>query len=241
MEAAQEQSKPTPAFLEHTSREELAERLARDIAYVLQKAIETDGKATLCVSGGSTPKLLFRTLASQIVDWQYVTVTLVDDRWVSPDNNRSNVKLVRDNLLTGPAAAARIAPITTMDTTPEEGLDEVVQRGSELSLPFEVVILGMGTDGHTASWFPGGDNLARATNPEDGALYETMRAPGAGEPRITLTLPPIISARHLILHIEGSEKRTVFEKALEDGPADEMPIRHVLRHSDARLHVYWAP
>ena len=101
--------------------------------------------------------------------------------------------------------------------------------------------LGMGTDGHTASFFPGGDNLDAATDPATDVLFMPMTAPGAQETRITMTLPAIVSAKYLVLHIEGEEKRRVYEEALKDGPANDMPIRHVLRHPDAKLHVYWAP
>ena len=133
-----------PPFDTHATRGELADVFARHIAYLLQKAIETCGVASIAVSGGSTPKLLFRTLARQIVDWQHVTITLVDDRWVPETSERSNVKLVRENLLSGPASAASFVALTTTDPTPEKGLEAVMNRVARLPQPFDVVILGIG-------------------------------------------------------------------------------------------------
>jgi 6-phosphogluconolactonase len=102
-----------------------------------------------------------------------------------------------------------------------------------------VVVLGMGNDGHTASFFPGGDNLATALAGE--APVVTMRAPGAGEPRVTLSLNRLLKADGLYLHIEGEEKAKVLEQALADGPVEDMPIRAVLRQTVTPLNVYWCP
>ena len=105
-------------------------------------------------------------------------------------------------------------------------------------MPFAAVILGMGNDGHTASFFPGGDTLSEALTSEGPTL--AIRAPGAGEPRITFTLPRLLETDGLYLHIEGDEKAAVLDKALGDGPVEDMPIRAVLR-SDAPLAIYWSP
>jgi len=107
-------------------------------------------------------------------------------------------------------------------------------------VPFDVVVLGMGADGHTASFFPGGDHLAEALDPDNPALLTAMSAPGAGEPRITFTLAPILASDLIALHIEGEDKNTVLMKALSDGPVADMPIRAVLR-SGRPVSVFWAP
>jgi len=102
-------------------------------------------------------------------------------------------------------------------------------------------VLGMGTDGHTASFFPGGNNLVQALDPEGAVPALPMQAPGAGEPRITLTLPLILAARAVYLHIEGAEKAAVLARALEKGAAEEMPVRAVLRGRKPPTEVYWCP
>jgi 6-phosphogluconolactonase len=103
----------------------------------------------------------------------------------------------------------------------------------------------MGTDGHTASFFPGGDRLGEALDPAGGAPVVPMRAPGAGEPRITLTLPLILAARAVYLHIEGADKAAVLaqalDEALKNGTVEEMPVRAVLRTRRSPPEIYWCP
>lgn len=219
---------------------DLAKTLAETIAKLLQAAVEERGRATLAVSGGSTPIALFKQLAQQEIDWTHVTVTIVDDRWVKADHPRSNERLVRENLLQHHARPAHLVPLVADAACPETGLKEVETSLEALASPLDVVVLGMGDDGHTASFFPSGDNLTTAVLPNAPNLVSTMRAPGAKEPRITLTLPPIATARTLFLHIEGANKLQVFEKARGEGDADLMPIRHILRHKDTQIQVYWA-
>ena len=219
----------------------LAAALAETVAAQLREAIDARSRATLAVSGGRTPELFFAALAAQPLDWARVTVTLVDERWVPVDDERSNEALLRRHLLQGPAAAARLVGLVTTAASPEDGLAEVGRRVDELALPLDVVVLGMGTDGHTASFFPGGDRLAEALDPAGGLPVLPMRAPGAGEPRITLTLPLIVAARAVYVHIEGAEKAAALAAALGDGPVEAMPIRAVLRSAACRPEVFWCP
>jgi 6-phosphogluconolactonase len=205
----------------------LAETLARDVADELARAIEAKGKATLAVSGGSTPKLFFDKLSNADIAWGRVSVTLVDERQVPETSERSNARLVRQHLLQNKAAAAHFIPL-------------VDNPDAERVPPFDVAVLGMGNDGHTASFFPGGDRLAEALDAESTRKLIAMTAPGAGEPRLTFTLPTLQSAGRLALHIEGAEKQAVLKKALGDGPQEDMPVRAVLR-SAAPVTLYWCP
>ncbi len=173
----------------YETREALAEALATGVAAVLAGGIATRGQAVLAVSGGSTPKLFFKTLSQADLDWSSVTVCLVDERWVPETSDRSNTRLVRENLLTGRAASAHLEPLFEEGPSAREAEDEVSRRLSALPRPFDAVILGMGNDGHTASFFPGADRLAEAIDPAAGHRTVAIEAPGAGEPRITLACP----------------------------------------------------
>ncbi|MBW3097336.1 6-phosphogluconolactonase [Pseudohoeflea coraliihabitans] len=223
-------------------REMLAERLAARIAEALESAIAARGRAQMAVSGGGTPVRLFETLSRLPLDWAKVTITLVDERMVPPDHARSNEKLVVDHLLKNEALQARFLPLWS---DMSEKVETVAMHASEaivkLPQPFDIVILGMGTDGHTASFFPDGSHLETAIDPHCEDAVVAMMAPGAGEPRLTLSLPCLVAARLLVLHIEGSEKRRVLEAALSGGADSEMPVRAVLRNAPAPVSVYWAP
>ena len=210
-----------------TAREDLAASLARDVAEELQRAIEAKGKATLAVSGGTTPRLFFEKLSEEDIPWRRVTVTLVDERQVPESSERSNARLVRQHLLRNKAASAQFVPLFGNDRAAD-------------AAPFDVVVLGMGSDGHTASFFPGGDRLDDAIDAGTTERLIEIEAPGAGEPRLTFTLPVIKSAGRVKLHIEGAEKRGVLDKALSEGPEHDMPVRAVLR-STTPVTLYWCP
>lgn len=221
------------------SAADLASALAVAVAENLRDGLAARGRASLAVSGGRTPECFFAALAQQSLAWERVTITLVDDRWVALESPRSNEALLRRCLLRGPAAAAKLIGLVSDAESPEAGQREVAARLAALPQPLDAVVLGMGGDGHTASFFPGGDRLEEAVDPAGNATVLPMRAPGAGEPRITLTLPPIAAARAVYLHIEGSDKAAVLAKALRAGPVAEMPVRAVLRHCSPE--VYWCP
>ncbi len=218
----------------------LAKELAESIADRIRNAIATRGSAAIAVSGGSTPGKFFQALGkTKDIDWDKVVVTLVDERWVDETSERSNALLVNEKMLQGPAAVAKFFPLYSGGTEPDAA--QVAKTNAlmaELPKPFAAVILGMGNDGHTASFFPGGDTLDAALTGEGPTL--AIRAPGAGEPRITFTLPRLLETDGLYLHIEGEEKAEVLDKALGDGPVADMPVRAVLR-SGAPISVYWCP
>lgn len=217
-----------------SSPEGLAEALTDAVAGALRARIVREGFAALAVSGGTTPVKFFRALSEKPLDWTRVTVTLVDERWVDEASPRSNAALVRAHLLQNQAAAARFLPLYSGAATPEAGCTLVQAALGALPLPFAAIVLGMGTDGHTASFFPGGDHLAAALDPAGTALALPMHAPGAGEPRITLTLPVLLAADYLALHIEGEAKRAVLAQATH------LPVGAVLARRPG-TDIFWSP
>lgn len=223
------------------NKTELAAALAEALAVDLKAGIAERGVASMCVSGGSTPKLLFQTLADRNdIEWSKVDVTLVDERWVDDSSDRSNAKLVKQNLLQSYASSARFVPLYGGSDKPDDAA--VASLNATLvnvPHPFDAVILGMGNDGHTASFFPGGDTLQAALTDPGPAL--ALTAPDAGEPRVTWTLPRLLDTRSLYLHIEGDEKAETLSRAQTDGEIDEMPVRSVLRQEAKPVQIYWCP
>ncbi len=236
---------PTPTNVtthSFTDCQAQAAALAERVGERLRAAVAERNQAVLAVSGGSTPKDFFDCLSREPLDWSKVQVTLVDERWVPDSDARSNAQLVQSRLLQHAAGAARFIPLYTGDASPEAGLAEADARIDALGLPFDVVVLGMGEDGHTASFFPGGDRLAEALDMAGRARVLPMRAPGAGEPRITLTLPTLLDTRALYLLVSGEKKRDLLADArLGLGAARDYPVRAVLIQQRVPVAVYWCP
>ncbi|THD48851.1 MAG: 6-phosphogluconolactonase [Bradyrhizobium sp.] len=218
----------------------LAPAFAKWTAEKLTAAIAARGAALLVVSGGTTPQRYFQALSALPIDWSRVAVTLADERRVTEDSPRSNARLVRETLLQGPAAAASFAPLADSRLDGDQELAAANARIAALPKPADLVVLGMGEDGHTASWFPGAEGLADAINPAARSLVMPISAPGAPEPRLTLTARAILRARAIALQIEGPAKLATLDKALADGPTEAMPIRAVLRGASDRLTIFAA-
>jgi 6-phosphogluconolactonase len=219
----------------------LAAALAAAVADDLRAGIAAHGAALLAVSGGTTPGRFLSRLSAEPLVWDRVTVTLADERWVPVEHARSNEAVVRHALLRHEAAEARFVPLYVHADTPEAALPMLQASFDALPYPFDAIVLGMGTDGHCASLFPDGDRLAEALDPNGTARVLPMRAPGAGEPRTTLTLASLRATRQHNLHLEGAEKRAVLDRALAapDAPA-RYPIRAVFDHVRVPLHVFWS-
>lgn len=221
------------------TKTDLASGLANDVAKRLQDKIDANGVATIAVSGGSTPKAFFDMLSNHQIEWEKVTVIMVDERYVPPGDDRSNEKLIRDHLLQNRAVNASLVSFW------QDGQDinqaEVTLNGVMKAYPrIDVTVLGMGMDGHTASFFPGGNNLKAATMMSCQSAIIQMEAEGAGEPRLTLTLPAIVNSAYHVLHIEGDGKRSVLDQALNAELADAPPIRTVIDALNGSINLYWA-
>ncbi|MDB2369188.1 6-phosphogluconolactonase [Octadecabacter sp.] len=220
-------------LVEYPDSEMMMLQLADTLAGELENTLLTHDFASFAVPGGTTPGPIFDVLcASKYIDWARVHVMLTDERWVPETSERSNTRLLRERLLIGAAAAAKYVPLYGGTATPEESLD-ALEDGMRAELPISVMLLGMGTDMHTASIFPGADKLDEALNGD--ALLVPMRAPGPPEPRITLSAKVLTGAmkRHIV--IKGADKRAALEKALTLTP-EQAPVAAVLAGST----VHWA-
>jgi len=228
-------------FNTFASGADLAEALATRVASALAEAVSARGEAAIAVSGGSTPKAFFKALSAKDIDWKKVVITLVDERFVPPESERSNHALVSAMLLKDKAAAAKFLPLYHAIADAEDAAFAATSDAKRLPRPFDVVILGMGGDGHTASFFPGGDHLEQALNPRTPRSVITMRAESAGEPRLTFTFSSLQDARLLVLHIEGEAKKPVIDEALAQGAAGPLPIARVIANAASDTEIFWAP
>lgn len=227
-------------FHSFQSRETLLEKLTATIADYLLQGIKENGQASLAVSGGSTPIDLFKKVSSLSLPWDQVSIFLVDERWVDPTDADSNEKLVRTYLLQNKAAVATFTGMKTAAPIASEGVQECEQNLQKIPLPFDVLILGMGGDGHTASLFPGAKKLAAATDMQSGDTCMGIAPLTAPHERMTLTLPAILNSRQIILHITGQEKKDVLDRAQQEGPNAELPIRFILNQRSTPFNIYWA-
>jgi 6-phosphogluconolactonase len=219
----------------------LAHALSGEIKVDLEEAIAVRGVASLVVSGGRTPAKLFEQLRGEALDWSKVWITLADERWVETTSSASNEKLVREALLTGPAAAAHFVGLKNPAPAPEAGADWATRALTRVPHPFDVVLLGMGDDGHTASLFPGSIALAKALDRSVAPGCVAINALTAPHARLSLNLAALLDARRIILHIEGESKWQVYHRAKAPGPVAELPVRSVLQQKEVPTDVYWAP
>jgi len=219
-------------IIDYPDAEMMMIRLADLLASELRTALSMHDRVSIAVPGGTTPAPIFDSLCAVDLAWDRVHVMLTDERWVPTTDARSNTRLLREHLLTDRAAAAVYLPLYADAPTPEEKLDELAANIAPV-LPLSVALLGMGADMHTASMFPEADQLERALSGDD--ILVAMRAPGAPEPRITLSAKVLNGAMNRHLVIVGLEKRAALEKARAVS-AQEAPVAAILPGTT----VHWA-
>ena len=219
----------------------LAHALAGEVKVDLEEAVGVRGSASLIVSGGTTPKRVFRVLSEEKLQWPKIWVTLADERWVETTDEASNERLVREQLLSNAATGAHFVGLKNPAPTPEAGADWSWRSLTRVPRPYDVVMLGMGLDGHTASLFPGSLALARAldaTTPPGCVAVNALTAPHA---RVSLNLAALLDSRRIVLHIEGDAKWQVYQRARAPGSSAEMPVRAILQQKEVPVDVYWCP
>lgn len=217
----------------------LIEDLANHIVKELKKAIEKKGHASIAVSGGKTPIPLFKLLSQQDLDWHKVFITLVDDRWVADTDDASNEKLVLTYLLQNKAKLANFVGLKNSCDNPFDGAEITDKILNKIPMPFDVLILGMGEDGHTASLFPGAANLMAGLDMKSGRKVIGMTPLTAPLDRITLTLPTILDSENIYLHLVGESKMQVLEQAEQGDDINQMPIRAVLQQNKVNVIGFW--
>lgn len=228
-----------PVFYAFDSREALADTLANEVSERLLEAVQDHGAATLVVSGGSTPVAFFEALRLRDVPWKDVTVTVADERWVEATHDDSNEKLVRELLVPERVQYLSLAPLSEEESI-EEGASRIQAKLQTIGR-VDVVILGMGEDGHTASLFPQHTALKDGLDLAADALCLAIKdSPKLPSQRITLTGRILCNARHLMLHITGNKKKEVLDAAMTSGDGYVWPIASILRQCNTTPEIYWA-
>jgi 6-phosphogluconolactonase len=241
MTDSQTQNPQDPPALRYADLETLSNALADKTVAALKSALAARGSASLVVSGGKTPTTMFRMLRLKDLDWSRVAIALVDERWVDTSSPDSNEHLVRTELLRDKAAAARFIGLKNAAPTPEIGAVSAWEGFARVPRPFDLLVLGMGDDGHTASLFPNSPNLAGALDTSSAAGCVGMRAPVTPQPRMSLNLSALLDSRQIVILLNGSAKWRTYLNASAPGPVAEMPIRAVLRQTRTPVEVMWAP
>lgn len=226
-------------FEDHFSLHKAAYTHVRD---VLAAALDARGRAVMLGAGGSTPGPVYQSLSQADLDWENITIGLTDERWVSSAHDASNEALIRKKLLQNKAEKAPFLPMVTQaDRSPFTEISEINMRYHEAAQTCDMMILGMGPDAHTLSWFPQAEGLTEALDPDNPSMVAAIRArqtavTGSNTDRMTLTLGAVKKSKHVLLLLTGSEKRDVLESA---GP--DTPIGHMIQATSDRLSTYWAP
>jgi 6-phosphogluconolactonase len=230
-----------PPAIRYTDFATLSQELATQVATSLRASIAARGMASLVVSGGRSPIQFFEALRVAPLDWSRVCIALADERWVPPADSSSNEKLLRDHLLREAAAAARFTGLKNAAATPDSGANSAWETFAQIPRPFDVVVLGMGDDGHTASLFPDSPSLARALDPAAAPGCIGMVSPTVPTARLSLNLSALLDSRRIVLLINGDAKWRVYAKASGPGAALDMPVRTVLRQRATPVDVMWSP
>jgi 6-phosphogluconolactonase len=226
---------------EYDSLGELADAVAGDVGFIIESAVDARGSSLIAVPGGSTGPAVFGKLATAKLPWKKVTIIPTDDRLVPMDDERSNVRAIAKAFL---PAGARVIPIAADIADYRLAGNSADARLQDLSWPPDLVWLGMGKDGHTASIFAGPDLQDALDAPKARRAVGVMPDPLPAEapvPRVTLTRAAILSGRTVTITITGDEKRALLEQAIADGQSSKLPIGRILAEIDQPIDIHWCP
>ncbi|NVJ98018.1 MAG: 6-phosphogluconolactonase [Alphaproteobacteria bacterium] len=220
----------------------MVDELMEATSEALMRGIKKRGVASWAVSGGSTPKPLFEAMSEAALDWENIQVALVDERWVDIGHPRSNEAFMLTSLGKNNAAEAMFIGMKTEHASPFDAVADVNARYAQVKQPFDSILLGLGSDGHTASFFPDAEGLEEALDVSGDQTCVALTAhksevTGDEVDRMSLSAAAIAKAPHVVLMITGEGKKAVLERALEVD--HHLPIARLAE--DVEITVYWAP
>jgi len=226
---------------EYDSVDELADAVAGDVGFIIESAVDARGSSLIAVPGGSTGPAIFPKLARQSLPWKKLTIVPTDDRLVPMDDERSNIRGIAKTFL---PLGARVVPIAADIQDPKLAGNSADARLQDLPWPPDLVWLGMGTDGHTASIFAGPDMQDALDAPKARRAVGVTPDPMPADvpvARVTLTRAAILSARTVTITITGQQKRELLEQAIADGQSSRLPIGRVLAEAEQPIDIHWCP
>ena len=226
---------------EYDSLDELADAVAGDVGFIIDSAVDARNAALIAVPGGKTGPAIFPKLAAQALPWKRVTIIPTDDRLVPMDSDLSNVREIARNFL---STGARVVPIATEISDYRLAGNSADARLQDLPWPPDLVWLGMGEEGHTASIFAGPDLQDALEAPKARRAVGVMPDPmpsDAPVARVTLTRAAILSARTVLITVTGAKKRQLLEQAIADGQSSKVPIGRVLAEAEQPIDIHWVP
>ncbi|MFT5520734.1 MAG: 6-phosphogluconolactonase [Enterobacterales bacterium] len=212
-----------------------------NVSYILSKAIEERGQATFLVSGGNTPKPLYRSLSNTELFWNQVKIATVDERWLETEDKLSNEQLIRTYLLQNNAKDATFHGMKTDAKHAIDAVNDINQAYASFDAPFDITVLGMGNDGHTASLFPRANNLDESSSMCQSIQMHSSEQTTEVNDRVTLTLSSLLQSKVIFLLLRGKEKLATYQKAMSGTDVFEMPIRAILHQNKIPVIVNWAP
>ncbi len=225
---------------DYDDRDEMADAVAGDIGFIIESALDARGEALIALPGGSTPLPIYQKLAQAKLNWKKVTIVPTDDRLVPLTDDKSNIRAIAQAFL---SVGARVYPITSDIEDYHLAGNSANAKLADLKFPLDLVWLGMGGDGHTASIFAGPD-LEEALNAPNGrhavGVMPDPLPPEAPVARVTLTRSAILSARTVMITITGEEKKALLEGAIADGQSSKLPIGRVLAEAEQPIDIHWA-
>lgn len=202
-------------------------------ATILRDALTKHQKAGLVVPGGNTPRLYLPSLGRQSLRWQDVVVTLSDERWVDATATASNERLINRHFLAYMPEPADFVGLKTDHNKPAQAIETVSRRLANLTLPFNLTVLGLGEDGHIASLFPGMDPVI-----ESDLLCVAVEPPVAPSPRISLSLPLLARSRNIVIVVTGTTKRQLINDLTRSAPNQNIPFVWLMQHSHSPIIIF---